>query len=293
MASYLILTEECPQLYEVRYITSCLGLSWCATGITPTYHQGGAWTGSFLIDGLDATVILRLVKGSGSFMDYMVYDTLEATPETEPVLCLESTKTISNQSGNALYQRFTKLMECRLRFPNARLIHLTTGVETSAPTKNQVQQRRLFATHGFELVDGEQKSLLEGISPYQNADELVEDRKSCKAGSVVKVGDHHYLIRQPLSNGKNKTISSDPGKGAVISVANTLFYLDPQATFQVVGHGVELESLKATDNKFWAACRKFDLRLDGSEVSSLGKQEKATMWKSDACSEKNKFKSFA
>ena len=275
-----IMTEEKPGMKELTYICKRLGRPGKPATLAHVVTENN-WNGTFRVDGVQDAVV-QLVRGSGSMMDYVVYE----GDNTTPALLLESTKTISKDAGNALYQRCTKLIEARLRWPDVPLVHMTTGTELESVSYSQIQQLRLFKTLGFECIDGTERNLLAQCTAYESVDTLIQDRAKCKMGKVFRTGDHEYAIEQTLRKGKNYTIASDPGKGAVISIANAIYHLDPRATFVVTNHGVNVETLKASRQKFWTANRMFDLKLEGSHASSLGVQPQQWYFTADVLSEK-------
>ena len=260
-----IFTEEYPQLCDIRQLFKLLGLPHENIKIEPAL-EGNRWLGHYKAN----HVPLYLMKGTGSMVDYLVFET--SISEEEPILAFEATKTSSSEAGNALYQRLTKFIEIKTRWPNARRVHFTSGIENKNVSRSQTQQRRLAATLGVELYDGNGDSLF--CPAYQSVQELIDDRRMCTKAFVLQKAEHLYEINQPLTNGVKKGIDSDPGKGAVIAVSNAIFELDPQSEFIVTGHGVETENLTNCKNKFWSSTKRFPLRLEGCDMCSVDSEDR-------------------
>lgn len=260
-----ILTEEYPQLCDIKQLFKLLGIPHETIKIEPAL-EGNKWLGHYKAN----HVPLYLIQGTGSMVDYLVFET--SISEEEPILAFEATKTNSSEAGNALYQRLTKFIEIKNRWPNTRRVHFTSGIENKNVNRSQIQQRRLAATLGVELYDGNGDSLF--CPAYQSVQELIEDRRACTKAFVIQKAEHVYEINQPLTNGVRRGIDSDPGKGAVITVSNAIFELDHQAEFIVTGHGVDTENLKNTKNKFWSSTRNFLLRLEGCGLRSIDSEKR-------------------
>lgn len=274
-----ILTEEYPQQCDLKQLFKLLSIKNDNINVRPRIQDKTKWLGCYVAN----DVPLYLMKGNGSLVDYLVFDTDDIPdPSVDvPIMAFEATKTDSSEAGNALYQRLTKFIEIKTRWPTTRCVHFTSGVEKENVSPSQIQQRRLASTLGVVLYDGTGKSLFS--PPYKSVEELIEDRRSCSKAFVVKKGEHLYEINQPLTNGAKKGIDSDPGKGAVISVSNAIFELDSQAEFNVTGHGVDTSLIKNCKNKFWSSTSRFPLRLEGLNMCSmeaLDRIEYCTLYKS-------------
>jgi len=287
-----ICTEENPQLSEVAFI-----LTFLKTGASPlsiaASTAGDRWDGTYCVvtNRPDVTVSLRLVKGHGSFVDYVVYDHANPVEATSvPVLLMESTKTDDKDSRNtAINQRFTKFAVARQRYPTAPLVLFFNAVHTST-TPTSLFGRRLLSTFGVGIFDvsGTDHS----APPFTTVDELMVAKNTMKekAGNVsVKISQptpHCYAISARLTNGAHKTISHDPNKGFLTGIATALFALDSAASFRVTEHGVDLTKLVKTDDKFWYANSRYDMRLEGSELTTLNKAGKTVYWNPETQSEK-------
>ena len=303
-----ILTEENPQLNEIAFILSRLNVPAKTLKLSAYCESANKWKGEYRVvtDLPDITVSVYLVKGHGSFVDYVVYDHAEPCDASSvPILLVESTKTNDGESRNtAIYQRFTKFAVARRRFPNTPLI-MFFNAEHTPKTATSVFGRRLLSTYGVEVCDVKGHNLLSDAPPFANSRELVEAKNAIpeKKGNIsVKIAEpvpHRYSISAKLAKGANDSVSNDPNKGLVTGIASVIHSFDPEATFVVTQHGVNLTKLatnvskktaaageKEGADKFWYANGSYDLRLEGSDVSSLGYSKKGPYWTRDIRSEK-------
>lgn len=277
-----ILTEELPRECDIKQIFKLLKLKSEQVDIKLCLEVGKRWFGRFLAN----EIPIYLMKGKGSLVDYLIFDTGDVPdPSVDvPIMAFEATKTVSSEAGNAIYQRLTKFIEIQTRWPSTRCVHFTSGTEQKNVSRSQIQQRRLASTLGVELYDGSGNIL--NSPPYSSAEELIHDRQSCTSAYVRKRSEHTYEINQPLTNGNKKGIDSDPGKGAVVSVANAIFILDRKAEFIVTGHGVDIDKIKNCKNKFWTSTSRFPLCLEGLKLCSTNAAVRETYCSIDNSGEK-------
>lgn len=290
-----ICTEENPQRDEVEFILHQLGHPCRVIGLSSSVKDD-VWNGTFTAetDNPSLDVIILLVKGSGSFVDYVVYDTPSPTGETTPKFLMESTKTKDSESRNsAIYQRFTKFAVARQFFPKTPLYLYYNTVQKPTSQTNDFG-RRLLKTFGIKAYDVTERDLLVETSPFSTVEELIEAKNAFKErkGNVsVRISrsiadGHTYKISAKMSKGKNTLISHDPNKGLVTGMASVIHMLDPHARFVVTNHFVDLEKVKKAKEKFWYANSSYDLRLEGCDLSSKDTFCKTNYWSSDERSEK-------
>ena len=295
MTTMTILTEENPQLHEVNFILSFLHINAKATAIlanTKDLH----WDCSFSVttDNPTVSIILRLVKGHGSFVDYIVYDHANPNEVTSvPILLMESTKTDDSESRNTgINQRFTKFAVARHRFPSTPCV-LFFNAEHKPTTSTSSFGRRLLTTFSVKAFDITGKDLLSDAPAFTSVDQLMLAKNSIKekAGNVsVKIkitASHQYSISAKLSKGTLTTVCHDPNKGLLTGIACAIYSLDPSASFIITEHGVDLTKLRAEPtDKFWYANNVYDLKLAGSSISSLGIKSPSVYWTYETETEK-------
>jgi hypothetical protein len=291
-----ILTEENPQIKEVEFILCYLLNVICHVFEIISSVTDGVWDGAFVAktNVPHINVEIRLVKGSGSFLDYIVYDHAQPDVNTSvPVLLMESTKTTDAESRNtAIYQRITKFVVAKLYYPDTPLVlYYNTAHHTSTATS--LFGRRMLATLDVKLYDVNGAMDMTDSPPFTSVEEVMNEKNKMteKKGNIsVKITQnepHNYGITAKLSKGKHTTICNDPNKGLVTGIASVIFTLDKEATFTIMSHGVDVQKLKnVTNEKFWYANSLYELKLDGCELSSKGTVCPDTYWLMDTQSEK-------
>jgi hypothetical protein len=329
MSYFTICTEENPQLQEIQFILQYIfpsftirvlelranivglridsistGLEYSRIGdwkepsreLTTERSQCGNWDGSYLVitDALDITVVLRLVKGSGSFVDYIVYDHANPNGETSvPILLLESTKTSDSESRNtAINQRYTKFAVARKRYPSTKCV-LYFNKPHNAVTATSLFGRRLLSTLGVEVFDPN-GSLLADAPAFTCVEELIaaknniKEKKGNVSVKIQEIEPNLYRINAKLSKGQNTTICHDPNKGLITGIAGSIFRMNSAAEFRIADHAVDVNKIpKKLTDKFWYANNRYDLRLEGSDASSLNSAFDNPYWKYETQSEKS------
>ena len=288
--TFTICTEENPQVSEVEFALNHLGTPCKVTKLTPCITDDN-WNGTFLAETVPfVTVEIILVKGLGSFVDYVVYDHLNPDTMSVPVLLMESTKTSDAESRNtAINQRFTKFAVVKQRFPDTQLVMYYNTKQTTTTATNHFG-KRLLKTFGVKAYDVTWKDMLQDTLPFSSTDALIQEKNSIqeKKGNVsVKItqSEHIYTIQAKLSKGKNTTICHDPNIGFITGIASVIYGLDKEASFIVTNHCVDLSALKST-SKFWYANSLYSLVLEGSTLSTKGVVCPSQYWTRDTKSEK-------
>lgn len=291
---FTICTEENPQVNEVEFILKYLGAPCKVSSLTSSFTDK-KWNGTFIaeVNNPSIYVSIMLVKGSGSFVDYVVYDHLDPNEESStPVLLMESTKTTDSESRNtAINQRFTKFAVAKQRFPNTPLV-LYYNTKQATTTSTSMFGRRLLATYGVKIYDLTYKDMLADAPPFTSVQDIIKAKNSFKEkkGNVsVKInetGPHTYTISAKLSKAANTTICHDPNKGLITGIASSIFSLDKEAKFIITNHCVTTDKISGATDKFWYANRQYDLKLEGCTLTSKGSVCPTKYWKVDKNSEK-------
>lgn len=293
MATFTICTEENPQVNEVEFILNYIGVPCKVKNLTASV-KGNIWDGTFLAetDNHSVNVVIILVKGEGSFVDYIIYDNVNPDEKTVPILLMESTKTTDSESRNtAINQRFTKFAVAKKRFPSTPLI-LYYNTEQLTNTATSLFGKRLLTTFGVNAYDVKGKDLLADSPPFTSVEEIMKEKnafKEKKGNISVKItlsAPHTYMISAKLSKGKKTTICHDPNKGLITGIASAIYSLDKEAKFLITNHCVAVDKIKKTIDKFWYANSAYDLKLEGCDVSSKGIVCPTGYWSRDSKSEK-------
>jgi len=275
MKTFTICTEENPQVNEIEFILNYLGHS-CKVRKLMSSVKENVWNGTFIaeVDDASLNVEIILVKGSGSFVDYIIYDHQNPNYNSVPILLVESTKTTDSESRNtAINQRFTKFAVARQRFPTTPLVLYYNTVQLTN-TQTSHFGRRLLATFGVKVYDVNGKNLLTDTPPFTSVEEIIKEKNSFKekkgniSVKITLISEHTYAISAKLSKGNNTTICHDPNKGLITGIASAIYSLDKKANFIIKNHCVEVEKIKKTTDKFWYANSAYNLQLEGCNISS-------------------------
>ncbi len=288
-----ICTEENPQVNEIEFILNYLGEHCKVSELTSSVKED-IWNGTFLAetDKPSIHVVIILVKGSGSFVDYIVYDNVNPDENTVPILLMESTKTTDSESRNtAINQRFTKFAVAKQRFPSTPLV-LYYNTEQENNTATSLFGRRLLTTFGVKAYDVKGKNLMADSPPFSSVEEIMKEKNAFKekkgnvSVKITLIAPHTYTISAKLSKGKNTTICHDPNKGLITGIASAIYSLDKEAKFIITNHYVAVDQIKKTNNKFWYANSAYDLKLEGCNASSKDTVCRTGYWTRDSKSEK-------
>jgi hypothetical protein len=288
---FTICTEENPQVNEIEFILKHIGCPYKVTKIIPCVTNDN-WNGTFIVEtDPSITVIIILVKGSGSFVDYIVYDHLNPDETSVPILLMESTKTSDIESRNtSINQRFTKFAVVKQRFPTTDLVMYYNTIQTGKTATNHFG-KKLLKSYGVKAYDVTGKDLLKDIVPFTSVDDLIKEKNSIKEkkGNVsVKITqlEHTYTIQAKLSKGKNTTICHDPNIGFITGIASVIHVMDKEASFIVTNHCVDLATLNKPTSKFWYANSLYSLTLEGCSISTKGIVSPIQYWSKDTKSVK-------
>lgn len=291
----LILTEEYPQNETVRFICGQLGVVLSPIPYVLNLHDN-TWDGTFnLIDDTGRVCgKMMLVKGNGSFVDYLVFDTYTPSHDTQPILAVEATKVRDGDSRNcAVYQRLTKLRCIKKQYPGLSTDKIIVRYERPFIIKTSTVRFgiRLLLTMGFGAYDTD-GDITTKVSPFKDLDELIHEKNSIAkptSGVPVRIKRTEYdtiHISAKLSKGRNTKISHDPNIGLVTGLIGAIITLDPMIKHvEITDHHVDLDSIARSNAKFWYANSEIDMRLEGSSMSSLGKTPPSTEYwsKADIC----------
>jgi len=265
MASYTILTEECPQVLVLTYIMDRLGVKEPVYKPRPVFEKS-KWTGRFAFT--NGPVDLELFTGGGSCVDYIVFK------DGVPVLLLESTK--GDEDGNPYYQRITKYLAARREYPGVPFVLFYTE-KPKLDSNSFKMSMRMCRTIGVSavIVPGGQDILKNfaaffSFEEFKNATNSITAKKNTVVVRIHESAPNHYTISSRLSKKDNKNISSDPQVGRVTAMCGTVFELNPKARFTVINHDVD--TIGKCESKFWYANGEWDCRLEGFEESSFGKK---------------------
>lgn len=218
-----------------------------------------------------ARVMLTLVKGQSSFIDFMVFfQEDEPQPGDRPLFLIEETKTSDAESRNTgVFQRASKFVYANLHYPDIDLFmyYNLQGEPTDHQTETNVFGTRCLRTLGVRILG---KSLDDHENrPFSDLDELVEARAGMRrppAGNVpitLTRADDVLTITGRLF--KSGGLAHDPNIGALSLIAAAARSLGWEGRIAIAEHGLDQEHVLAR-NKFVRIANALRLELDGLTV---------------------------
>jgi len=275
-----VLTEERPKpevIHQILRLTlKKLGIAGFidSVRILPRSKANGDFNFQYQILGLSSPVIdqveLRLVSGSSSFVDYLVYvQDDEPQPSDVPVLAIEETKTDDSESRNTgVYQRATKFVYIESFYPDVEkimLYHLKREQSQQATDTNMFGTRCLL-TLGVKTA-GKKAEKIPAV-PFGSIKELIDAKGAMRKppkGNVPIDITFDETSNQIFVSGrlvKSGSLSHDPNIGALSLIAATLRKLGWAGRITFTQHGLTQKMLRGR-NKFIQICDTLQLDLDG------------------------------
>lgn len=211
-------------------------------------------------------VYLKIVSGKSSFVDYIIFDTLnEPVSSDTPVFVIEETKTDDSESRNTgVYQRATKFVYADYFYPETIKIMLYNlqGEQKEEATATNIFGTRCFLTLGVEIIG---KNLEKEMVPWDNIDELIGYKSSMRrppAGNVpidiTKFKDEIKISGRLVKSGR---LGHDPNVGALSLIAATIRSLGWKDKITITLHGLE-QSMLTGRNKFIRIANRYGIGLE-------------------------------
>ena len=234
-------------------------------------------------------VLLKIVSGYSSFVDFLIYETVNdlPTPAQNPTLIIEETKTADTESRNTgIFQRASKFVYVDNYYPAVKKImfYNLRVEEQKTPTATNSFGTRLLLTIGVELTGKKTESTL---TPFSTLDELITARGAIRKppkGNVpisITQTDHSISISGRLF--KNGSLSHDPNIGALTLIAKALRTLGWKHKIIITQHGLDQTHIKQS-NKFVLIANLLDLELEGLTLPKIEMPKE--YWKFEQNSEK-------
>lgn len=234
-------------------------------------------------------VLLKIVSGHSSFVDLLIYETVNdlPTPAQNPTLIIEETKTADTESRNTgIFQRASKFVYVDNYYPAVKKImfYNLRVKEQPKPTATNSFGTRLLLTIGVELTGKKTKSEL---TPFTTLDELITAR-----GAVRKPPKGNVPIAITQTDGtifisgrlfKNGSLSHDPNIGALTLISKALRVLGWTGKIILTHHGLTQDHVKQS-NKFILIANLLNLELEGLTIPKI--QMPSEYWKFEKNSEK-------
>lgn len=267
--------------------------------VVPLRDERGRFTGSYLAEGLtinDKPVHIGLAHGTGSMIDYLIYDTdSHPSPKQRPDLAIEETKTQDNKSRNvSTSQRLTKFSAIESAYPGVETVMFYNENDMN-PDKSKgippssMRGLRVMRTLGVEIAGADR---YQGISGYQSVDDIIESNEKPRHHAlnvpftVTMNNDGSISMTAKLSKGSQKNICHDPNEGLVIGTADALRRLGFEGDIVIRSHGVRQDAVDAQEetHKFFQAATRLGIQLE--DISLPRGVSSDTYWKDEDSSEK-------
>lgn len=241
--------------------------------IKNNHHTFTYFVDGIVIEGID-NVLLKIVSGNSSFVDYILYEGNEEPGEdtsNNPILLIEETKTSDEESRNTgVYQRISKFIYADYFYPNITKIMLynLNRRNSGKPTDTNIFGTNMLLTQGVKIIGKK----MHYFNCFKNIDDFIKFKNKMKRpprGNVpieIKYKDKNTItISGRLSKPKDKgNIGHDPNIGALTSIAKTLRLLGWEKDIIITKHGVKQSYINnlSRSNKFLNIASKLDIKLD-------------------------------
>lgn len=297
MKKLWILTEERPKRCVIGRVVDIaaklLNISYIYPGgirIIPRI-ENGHFAFAYEVLGFNSkafdSIIIKTVSGSSSFIDYLVYyqDSLP-TPDQNPVVAIEETKTTDAESRNtAVFQRCSKFVYIDSFYPGIekRMLY-SVPIENGHTTDTNTFGRRLLATYGVVMLDIDGKNV--SGQPFASVEELIKVKNSMHrppSGNVpilITKKDNEIFISGRLI--KDNALAHDPNIGALSMISANLRKLGWQGGITITQHGLSQRHVKS--GKFVQIANMIGIGLDGLTIQVAG--SKRNYWRYDMDGEK-------
>lgn len=262
--------------------------------ITPIVEDG-KFLFRYLVRGwhtpLIANVYIEVISGTSSFVDYLVYESIDRpSPQDIPLLVIEETKTSDGESRNTgVYQRATKFIYLEKYYgSDISKIMLYNGVnsddEGRRPSDTNIFGTRCLLTLGVEFIG---KELTEEFRPWTSLDEFIEAKgamRAAPAGNIpltIRVDEGVLKLTGRLV--KSGRLGHDPNIGALTLFAATARKLGWDSAIEISDHGLA-QSMLTDRNKFVRIAQLYSIQLEGLELPSANYP--SDYWRYDTSGEK-------
>jgi hypothetical protein len=220
-------------------------------------------------------VLLNIVSGSSSFIDFLVFFQEEKPkPGDRPLFMVEETKTDDSESRNTgIYQRASKFVYAELHYPKMDLcIFYNLQVEQKvSQTGTNIFGTRCLSTIGVKIAG---KVLGADLNrPFENLDEMIafkNNMRSAPKGNIPIlieiVGEELHISGKLL---KGDSLSNDPNIGALTLIGSTARKLGWKGNIVITKHGLEQRHVGAR-NKFVRIASAIGMSLQGLKLPQSG-----------------------
>lgn len=244
-------------------------------------------------------VIIKIVSGSSSFMDFLFFISDEEPNEDldiPPLFAVEETKTSDDESRNTgVYQRCSKFVFIEAFYHNVPKYMLYNDElelrEEKKPSDTSIFGTNMLLTNNVKIVG---KPINKWFSRFLTIDDLIEFKDKMKRPPesntpiLIKKYDDYITISGRLDKPQNiNKISHDPNIGCLSIIALTLRKLGWNKDIIIVSHHISQEYINHTKghNKFLYICKILNIKMEGLTLP-LNYQIPNLYWHYEKSSEK-------
>jgi hypothetical protein len=292
MNNLWILTEEKPKISVIMQLFSILSndlgyqTAFDETLVLEPMINADVFSFTYKLKGTTSldfkNVYVKIVSGSSSFMDYLVF--LQPSQPIEGgrnnlLFAVEETKTSDDESRNTgVYQRCSKFAYIKAFFgvPLYMLYNDELGLrESKKPSDTSIFGTNMLLTIGVKILG---KPIDKYFKKFTSIDEVVQfkDKMRMPPGNnvpikLIKLSDRIEVsarLDKPKNIGK---IAHDPNIGAVSIIAQTLRELGWTKDIVVTKHNATQEYVTKTKgkNKLLYICKLLDIKFDRIIIPKL------------------------
>lgn len=217
-------------------------------------------------------IYLKIVSGSSSFVDYLVFFQSNApSSKDSPLYVIEETKIDDKESRNTdVLQRISTFVYVDYFYPNVTKIMLYNLAisQKEKPTNTAIFGTRILRTLGVELAGKKFENEL--LQPFKSVDELIKFKNAMRKPPKNNVPINIFKSQNTLQISgrlvKNNSLSHDPNIGAISGIAKALRVLGFSGKIEIILHGLSSQKQVGKDNKFIQIANIIDISLQGLKV---------------------------
>jgi hypothetical protein len=277
-----ILTEERPKkqviikILEKLFKEKSIAAFFDTVRIIPILDDKGFFQSKYEILGVTSPAIngiyLRVVSGSSSFVDYLVYvQDDEPDPGQRPLYAIEETKTDDSESRNTgVYQRATKFVYVEVFYPgiDKAMLYNFQVAQAASSTETNIFGSRCLKTLGVQFIGKEEVDAAK--EPFLSVEELIE----AKARMALPPESNVPILINKVSNDlitvsgrliKDGRLAHDPNVGALSLIVATLRRLGWEKRIMITRHGLS-QSMITASHKFIQIANHHSIELEGLTV---------------------------
>lgn len=277
MKNIWILTEEFPKKETIKIILEniCLKIK-CSSFVDPIHIipllKEGRFDFTYEVIGFRSQafekVYIKLVSGSSSFVDYLIFLQEKKPMITDiPFLLIEETKTDDSESRNTgVYQRCTKFISAGFKYKNVpQIMFYNLKVpQKKVPTETNIFGTRMLKTLGVQIIGKNCDDKI--FQPFTSVEELIQFkhrmRKAPKGNipiEIEKKGNKIFISGRLI---KADNLAHDPNIGALSVICASLRKLGWTGNIEIIRHGLEQRHIKS-GNKFVYVAQNLRVSLHG------------------------------